>query len=63
MIELRAYQVDVVAQVDQAIAAGKRRIIIVAPTGSGKTVIGAEFIKQSVSGYKKSCSLPIAMNC
>lgn len=53
MIELRAYQVDVVAQVDQAIAAGKRRIIIVAPTGSGKTVIGAEFIKQSVSGYKR----------
>ena len=39
MTDLRAYQSDVLAEVTQVIAAGQRRIILVAPTGAGKTVI------------------------
>jgi superfamily II DNA or RNA helicase len=34
---LRPYQVDVVDEIERAIAAGERRILVVAPTGSGKT--------------------------
>ena len=41
---LRGYQVDVIAEIERAIAAGERRILLVAPTGSGKTIIGGEFI-------------------
>jgi superfamily II DNA or RNA helicase len=43
--ELRPYQADVIAEVDQTIAAGKRRIIVVAPTGAGKTIIATAIIK------------------
>jgi DNA repair protein RadD len=46
---LRDYQTDVVAEYDRLIAAGVRRIIIVAPTGSGKTMIAAEIIKRARS--------------
>jgi DNA repair protein RadD len=52
-IELRSYQQDVVDEYERAIAAGTRRIIIVAPTGSGKTIIASEIIKRSVAAYKK----------
>jgi superfamily II DNA or RNA helicase len=46
--ELRPYQQDVIARVNAEIAAGKRRILIVAPTGSGKTVIAAAIIAEAV---------------
>jgi DNA repair protein RadD len=42
MTELRSYQQEIVAEVDQ-----HRRPIIVAPTGSGKTVIAAEIIRRT----------------
>jgi DNA repair protein RadD len=48
---LRPYQNDVIAEIEQAIAAGKRRIILVAPTGSGKTVIAAEIAKRAVEQH------------
>ena len=44
MIELRPYQHDIIAEFHPVIAAGHKRIILVAPTGSGKTVIGADII-------------------
>jgi superfamily II DNA or RNA helicase len=42
---LRPYQIDAVADLEHAIAAGERRIILVAPTGSGKTLIACELIR------------------
>jgi DNA repair protein RadD len=48
-MDLRQYQRDVIAEVDQAIAEGKRRLIIVAPTGAGKTIIAAAIIKDAVA--------------
>jgi DNA repair protein RadD len=41
---LRPYQIDVIAEIEAAIAVGERRILLVAPTGSGKTVIAAALI-------------------
>jgi DNA repair protein RadD len=49
---LRPYQVDVVDRVERALEAGERPIIV-APTGSGKTVIFAEIIKRAVARYKR----------
>jgi hypothetical protein len=46
--ELRPYQVDVIERVRAEIAAGQRRILLVAPTGSGKTVIAAAIIADAV---------------
>jgi DNA repair protein RadD len=48
MTVLRPYQVDIVERFNAVTAAGKRRVILVAPTGSGKTVIAGEIIRQVV---------------
>ena len=48
-MELRPYQLDVIEQCHQAIAAGKRRPLLVAPTGAGKTIIFTDIIKQAVA--------------
>jgi DNA repair protein RadD len=49
---LRPYQANVVDQVEHAIANGQRRIILVAPTGSGKTIIAGEIIERFSSRYR-----------
>ena len=49
---LRPYQVTVIDEIEGAIAAGKRRIILVAPTGSGKTIIGGEIIQRFTKSYR-----------
>ncbi len=46
---LRPYQHDLVARTHEAVAGRRRRIIWVAPTGSGKTVIVSEYIRQAVA--------------
>jgi superfamily II DNA or RNA helicase len=51
--ELRPYQHDVIAECERVVAAGQRRIVLVAPTGSGKTIIGARLIKNAVSQGKR----------
>jgi superfamily II DNA or RNA helicase len=54
-MELRPYQGDVIADFNRAVAEapeGKKRIITVAPTGSGKTVIAAAIIRQFFEAYK-----------
>jgi DNA repair protein RadD len=44
MTELRPYQAEVAAEFERLVAQGKRRVIVVAPTGSGKTVIACAII-------------------
>jgi superfamily II DNA or RNA helicase len=51
--ELRPYQRDAIDEVRDAIAAGHRRIILVAPTGSGKTIIGADLIETATRAGKR----------
>jgi hypothetical protein len=41
---LRPYQADVIGRFDAEVGAGRRRVLLVAPTGSGKTVIAAAII-------------------
>jgi DNA repair protein RadD len=52
VITLRQYQTNVIAEFESARSSGKKRIILVAPTGSGKTVIAAAIIKRAVDAYK-----------
>jgi superfamily II DNA or RNA helicase len=53
MMRLHQYQVDVIDELERKVAAGIRRIIITAPTGSGKTVIASEIIKRAVAKSKR----------
>jgi superfamily II DNA or RNA helicase len=46
-IELYPFQHDVVGAIEAAIAAGIKRILVVAATGAGKTIIASEFIKRN----------------
>jgi superfamily II DNA or RNA helicase len=46
---LRPYQIDFIRDFNDAVSAGQRRIIGVAPTGAGKTVIAAGIARKSVS--------------
>src|SRR5262249_38438480 len=55
--DLRSYQADVIAEIEQAIASGERKILLVAPTGSGKTVIASEIMKRAVSKYQSALFL------
>jgi len=41
---LRPYQTDIAADFERHIAQGERKILLVAPTGSGKTVIASAII-------------------
>jgi superfamily II DNA or RNA helicase len=50
--ELRPYQIDVVAEYERTVAGGTKRIILVAPTGAGKTIIAANIIKAATAAYK-----------
>lgn len=48
MIKLRPYQSDVFAKCERVIAAGQRRPLVVAPTGSGKTVLATAIIQDAI---------------
>jgi DNA repair protein RadD len=50
---LRPYQAEVIARVEAEIAAGQRRILLVAPTGSGKTVIAAAIIASAAEAGRR----------
>jgi DNA repair protein RadD len=47
--KLREYQTAVLRDVDLQVAAGRRSILLVAPTGSGKTVMTAHYILASLA--------------
>ena len=53
MTDLRPYQIDAIAEIDAVIAAGKRRPLLVAPTGAGKTVILAAIVKRAVANGQR----------
>ena len=53
MTELRAYQVQVKDDVQRAVETGRKHVIAVAPTGSGKTIVAAEIIKEAVANGKR----------
>jgi len=53
MIQLRPYQSEVIAELGRDIADGKRRIIAVAPTGAGKTIVAACVIKDRVASGQR----------
>ena len=51
-LQLRPYQLDVINECRQKLAAGISKICLVAPTGSGKTVIATEIIRSAVAKGK-----------
>ena len=54
MIKLRPYQNDIVAEFHRTVAAGHKRIIVVCPTGGGKTLIGAQIVTDLIPDVNKS---------
>src|SRR6266480_7313902 len=52
MIKLRPYQTSVIDAYDREVAAGRNRICIVAPTGSGKTVVFSDIIRQCAERHE-----------
>jgi DNA repair protein RadD len=53
MSALRPYQLNAIAEIEKAIEEGKRRLLYVAPTGAGKTVVGAEIINRAVERHHR----------
>jgi DNA repair protein RadD len=53
MTLLRPYQSAVVEQFERMVESGRRRVILVAPTGSGKTVVAGEIVKRAVATGKR----------
>jgi DNA repair protein RadD len=52
MIEQRPYQSKVLDDFKATVEQGTHRLILVAPTGSGKTVMASGIIRQAVDGHK-----------
>lgn len=53
LFELRPYQVQVVHDLREAMAAGAKRVILHAATGSGKTECAAEIIRGAMAKHKR----------
>jgi DNA repair protein RadD len=53
-LTLHPFQHTAVEQIEAAVAAGIRRILLVCPTGGGKTVIASDLIKRWVAQYMAS---------
>lgn len=54
MFQLRPYQEQIIPVVREHIAAGRRRVLITCPTGSGKTVLASFIIQRAVSNGKRA---------
>lgn len=50
---LRPYQEDVLGELKSVVSEGKRRIIIQAPCGAGKTIIASDMIRHAVSSGRR----------
>ena len=57
MIELRPYQKNAVEAVEREFQAGKKRTLLVMPTGSGKTVVFNQVVKKHVNYGENVLSL------
>lgn len=57
MIPLRPYQLEVIERVRDVLRTGKRRVVVVLPTGAGKTVVTAHIVGNSVERGKRSVFL------
>jgi len=57
MISLWNWQADILQQVREAILAGHRKILVVVPTGGGKTVIAAQIVKLAAEKFNRSMFL------
>lgn len=53
MVELRHYQSDAIQQARTRLAFGKKRLLMNAPTGAGKTVIAAGLVQLAVAKGKR----------
>jgi DNA repair protein RadD len=49
MTDLRPYQIEIVAEFHRRVADGDRRILLVSPTGSGKTLIASAITRSAVA--------------
>jgi superfamily II DNA or RNA helicase len=47
-MELRQYQIDIIAAMRESMRRGNKRIVLCAPTGSGKTVMFTFMVKQAI---------------
>ena len=54
MIQLRDYQQDMIDKVVQALRNGYRKILVVLPTGAGKTALASELVRRSYLKGKSS---------
>ena len=57
MITLWDWQEAIVEQVRQSIRSGNRKILVVVPTGGGKTVIAAQIVKLAAAKFSRSMFL------
>lgn len=53
-MELRPYQQDAIERVRQAMCAGRRRVLLVMPTGSGKTVTCGDVVRRTVAAGRRA---------
>jgi superfamily II DNA or RNA helicase len=53
VIVLYPFQHDAVAEIERHIAEGQRKLILVAPTGAGKTCVASELIRRWVAQYRR----------
>jgi DNA repair protein RadD len=57
VLTLYQFQQEAVAEIERHVAEGRRRIILIAPTGSGKTVVASELIRRFVAQYRTALFL------
>ena len=52
-MQLRPYQIDGINSLRSELRAGHKSVVLVAPTGSGKTVVSSEVMRSSVNKNKR----------